>query len=334
MSTRADTVLPDCDTNPYYIYAPCYTRASAGIRVLHLLCHWLNRKGQRAYIVPFQDETHYTNLDLLTPLLTPEIEFHHFENGNVPIVLYPEVIPGNPLGGQKVARYVLNYPGLLGGETEYNPKELVWLYSQHLAKETDRCDGVLHMPVIDEKIFNSGTGLVRSGSVYYASKFKNLHKQKVFGIPSDSIEITRDLPDSPQPHEIAEMLQKAEYFYCFENTALATEAVLCGCPAVFVPNQFLKHPIAVEELGWDGFAWGTAPDELSRAKATVSRALFNYRQTVSEFFTQLERFIAATQYFSRQPLEGVRTRLNMQSLPGRKEKQSLASVILRFFGFA
>ena len=36
---------------PYYIVSPPYTEKSAGVKVLHMLCHALNMSGQRAYII-------------------------------------------------------------------------------------------------------------------------------------------------------------------------------------------------------------------------------------------------------------------------------------------
>ncbi len=39
--------------NPYYIVAPEYTRHSAGIKVLHMLCNALNRAGERAYLITY-----------------------------------------------------------------------------------------------------------------------------------------------------------------------------------------------------------------------------------------------------------------------------------------
>jgi hypothetical protein len=296
---NVDSILPNDDAKPYYVYAPRYTRASAGIRVLHLLCHWLNRSGQRAFIVPFQREPQYVSLDLLTPVLTQEIEQHHRNAGASPIVIYPEVISGNPLNAEFVVRYVLNYPGLLGGDRSFDSSEMVWVYSKHLASCVDRFDGILHMPVVDQKIFHAKDCGERSGTVFYATKYRKIHGQDVFDIPADATEITRDLPDSPSPMEIADMLRKAEYFFCFENTALATEAVLCGCPAVFMPNAYLSHPIAVDELGWDGFAWGASPEELLRAKSSVGLASRNYQATVRNFHNQLDDFISKTQNVSR-----------------------------------
>lgn len=324
-----EQILPDLGRHPYYVYAPAYTQMSAGIRVLHLLCHWLNRKGQLAYIVAFQDIRPYTNPELVTPLLTQEIADFHVSSGISPLVIYPEVVSGNPLKCGSVVRYLLNRPGLLGGDASFPEAEMVWAFSRYLAKEVAKCDGILHMPVLDERVFHPGSTQIRSGSAYYASKFKNIHKQEIFGIPTDAIEITRERPDSPTPQQIAEILRRSEYFYCFENTALATEAVLCGCPAVFVPNKFLDKPIAVEELGWDGYAWGTDPQELLRAKSTVAKGHQNYRRTIEDFFVQLAQFIVSTQAFAK------RTRhsppMLLEAIFPAKRDHSIMRLIERWF---
>lgn len=289
------SLVPDLSTNPYYIVAPRYVQNSAGIRVLHLLCHWLNRLGERAYIVPLGQYDQLTSPDLLTPLLTPELVAHHTAQGRMPIVVYPEVARGNLLNADCVVRYVLNVPGLLGGDQTYPSEEMVWAYSQQLAEMCERFDGVLHMPVIDQNVFYPVDSQVRSGAVFYAAKFQTIHGQKVFGLPDDAVEITRGQPKSQTPAEIARLLQSAEVFYCFENTALATEAVLCGCPAVFMPNPYLNKPIALDELGWDGYAWGADPAEVDRARRTVSQGQANYSLTVETFFEQFRRFVHATQ---------------------------------------
>lgn len=294
------SLVPDLSRNPYYIFAPRYVQHSAGIRVLHLLCHWLNRLGERAFIVPLQHDGQVTNPDLLTPLLTQELVAHHASQGRMPIVVYPEMARGNRLNAACVVRYVLNVPGHLGGDRTYPPGEMVWAYSQQLADLCERCDGVLHMPVIDQNVFHPVEGQARSGAVFYAAKFQSDHGQKVFGLPEGAIEITRGLPESQTPAEIAKLLQRAEVFYCFENTALAIEAVLCGCPAVFMPNPYLDKPISLNELGWDGFAWGNEAAEVERARATVLQGQANYARTVATFFEQFRRFVDATQAHAEQ----------------------------------
>jgi hypothetical protein len=131
--------------------------------------------------------------------------------------------------------------------------------------------------------------------VFYAAKYRQAHGQEPFGMPEDAIEITRDVPGSQSPREIARLLQTCETFYCFENTAMAIEAVLCGTPAVFMPNDYLEKPIALDELGWDGYAWGNSAAEVARARATVVKGQENYERLIGRFHDQLAGFVLATQ---------------------------------------
>ncbi|MGB0697035.1 MAG: hypothetical protein ACPGOY_15380 [Rhodospirillaceae bacterium] len=290
------SLLPDTETHPYYIFSARYTRTSAGIRALHLLCHWLNKSGMRAHVAFFGRELGvHTHPDLLTPMLTQEvIDFHHSQ-GKTPIIIYPEVISGNPANADCVVRYVLNIPGLLGGDTTFPESDLVYGFSKRLAECCGRPESILHVPVLDTTTFTATPEEERTEVCFYAQKYQLVHKQKVFGLPEGAIEITRDRPDSHLPPEIADLFRRSKVFYCFENTALASEAVLCGCPAVFMPNDHLDWPIALDELGWDGFAWGDSPEELDRAVRTVGQGRDNYQKTIDLFFTQLKSFIAATQ---------------------------------------
>ncbi|MGC4074594.1 MAG: hypothetical protein QM760_19255 [Nibricoccus sp.] len=45
------------NTNPIYIVTPPYQRISAGVKVLHSLCHYLNLFGEQAFVVPYAVET-------------------------------------------------------------------------------------------------------------------------------------------------------------------------------------------------------------------------------------------------------------------------------------
>lgn len=285
--------------HPYYISAPKYRYSSAGIRALYLLCHSLNRLGFDAFITnqPWSEyKAPWTTAELKAPMLTNQIAKYHFENGVTPIVLYPETITGNPLKAPVVARWVLNFPGLLGGDKTYATDEIIFGFSSELASAGGNPEGVLHMPTVDTRIFHpSEEEIERNGCCYYADKFKNCHKANPHPITSDCFEITRGQPDSPSPSQIADILRKSKVFYTYENTALATEAVLCGCPAVFIPNPYLTKMIASEELGTEGYAWGTDPAEIERATSTVAQGAANYLRTYNAYWEQLDKFIAITQ---------------------------------------
>ncbi len=284
--------------HPYYIVAPRYTRTSAGIKVLHLLCHALNRLGERAYIIthpycppPFV----VTNPEFNTPLLTKHILDNDYEAGLSPIVIYPETVTGNPFLAPFVVRYVLNFPGLLGGATHYDPDEFCVAYSEHLAQSLPDCRMSLFFPASDPRVFNPYPRVPRQGSCFYAGKYKYFHGGELFDITRDSVEITRDRPESQTPEQIADLFRRSEVFYTYDNTALAIEALLCECPVVFLPNPYMDRMIGLRELGSDGIAWGTADEDVARATRTVHDASQRYLALFSAIRTKLPEFVAQTQ---------------------------------------
>ena len=283
--------------NPYYIITPRFVRTSAGVKALHLLCHCLNRAGQEAYVLiypesPLED---LTNPALLTPLITAEVIAAHQKRGVSPIVVYPETIPGNPLGAHSVVRYVLNFPGHLAGDKTYSPREIVFGYSSVLAAAGGAPSQVLFIPASNASLFTPGPPRERKGSCFCAMKYRLVHGGEPGPATAHAVEITRDTPESQQPEEIAELFRTCELFYTYENTALALEAALCLCPTVFLPNPWLTEVIAARELGMDGFAWGDDPAEIARAKATVHLARERYLATYPQFWEQLGVFVSVTQ---------------------------------------
>ncbi len=289
--------------NPYYIVTPAYRRASAGIRCLHMLCHHLNLSGEMAYLLQDPDlrdpEAMVTGTDLLTPILTHAIATDHFKRGQQPIVVYPETVKGNPFNAEIAVRYLLNFPGLLGGDEWFPDEEIRFAYSEVLGKAAGCENNILFIPPIDTSVFKPPPeGMVRQGSCFYADKFQKIHGGVLDDCTRGSTEILRGSDKDQTHHEIADLLQRSELFYTYENTALAIEAVLCGCPAVFIPNPYLKGIIASAELGPEGYAWGTDADEIARAKATVRSGADNYLRKAGGFERQLSRFIAKTTEFA------------------------------------
>jgi hypothetical protein len=286
-----DSIFPKA-RHPFYIVTPPYVRSSAGIKALHLLCHHLNLLEQPAFIVAhpnFAPEETLSNPDWNTPLLTQALVRHHHAQGLTPIALYPETICGNPLRAPVVMRYVLNYPGLLGGDVSYDASEIVYGYSSRLAEAAGAPGRVLFIPVSDGSVFHppGPDAPPRRGTCFWAAKYRYFHNGELFPVTRDSLEITRDLPDSPDPRQIADLLRRSEVFYAYENTALAIEAVLCGCPAVFLPNPHFTESIGQEELGWDGFAWGDDEAEIARARSTVAQGRERYLKLNDLFWKQL-----------------------------------------------
>ncbi len=297
LDAQKKLVFPSGKRHPYYIAAPSWGRGdSAGVRALYLLCHALNRTGQSAYIIFPSRRKRRVPLDLLTPILTDDMARHHFYEGLVPILVYPEVTFGNPFRGAVVARWILNFPGLLGGDIRYDSSELLFGYSSELA-EAAGSGNVLHVPTIDTRVFHPCISVQnRSGACFYAHKFRKAHPEApLFPITEGATEITKGLPHSQTPQQIAELFRRSEVFFAYENTILVFEAILCGCPAVLLPNVHLTCPIGREELGSDGYSWGAEPESVARAKATVAQGALNFLKTYDIFWEQLDQFVAMTQ---------------------------------------
>lgn len=292
-------------TYPYYIYTPRWIDSSAGIKALHYLCHSLNQKGHKAYLV-FSEPEHRglprVNVELQTPILDSETARAHFNAGATPIVLYSETVPGNPLGGTAVVRYLMNFQGALGGPESFLDSEMLIAFSKTISESalkenTQEVIPVLFIPPIDPRDFQF-TDEKESYQVVYAGKYRSF-----VGIPPKvgnlkSFEIYRDGPRMQTRKKVIKLLQKADVVYSFENSSIVTEAILSGTPACFVENAFLGEVIAKEELGDFGMSKSQKPEDIEEARKTVKLGREIYFQRISEFFENLDLFIEETQFFA------------------------------------
>lgn len=282
--------------HPYIVVAPNYVRTSAGVRAMHRLCHALNRAGQTAFVT-----SSVTSGELLTPQMNPALVDYINSKGLNPIVIYPEIIEGNPIGGSCVVRYLLNFPGLLGGPSRVDPSEFTisWAKGMNISAPPDD-EFVLYIPVVDQSVFYPPKDeVVRSGSCFYWEKYKYFLEGTLTHNDPDSFEIRRQGPSILSPTEIASLFRRSELFYCYENSMLSLEAMLCGCPVVLMPNEHFQSVIGGSDLGMDGMAWGNSPAEIERARATVSRVAGNYTAFVAVFEERLREFIKVTQERAR-----------------------------------
>ena len=290
--------------HPYYIFAPFYSRTSAGIRVLHHLCHSLNESGERAYLILPAAVPPGTgvNPDLRTPLLTREQIAADFEAGRTPVMVYPETLRGNPFAAPLVVRYLLNLPGALGGDAEFPASEYCVGHTDILSRSVPKALCTLFLPVSDPNQFRPDPSVRRQGTCFYASKYQLLHRGTLLEVTRNSTEILSDLGGTfklnrpiQTREQIIALFQRSEAFYCYENSSLALEALLCGCPVVFLPNPHLKSSFAGEEFGNDGIAWGTSPEALEHARSTVHLVRQRYASLLQRFEEQLREFVARTQ---------------------------------------
>lgn len=290
--------------NPYYIFCPPIKLHSAGVTVLHRLCHSLNLLGYPAFLVierEYRNKLGYPLFSSDSSLITPELTFdlaqQHKAERLTPIVVLPDSVKGDPLASPFVCRYYLNYPGHLGGDQVVDPNEMCLSYSENIRARIGGRGHVLFLPISDPNLFQPPVEslLSRKGSCFYAAKFRHFHGGEIADSMKRNFEITRDSDLSLKKAELARLFGRSEFFYCFENSALAVEAALCGCPVVFMPNSHFTEVIAEKELGMNGFAWGDSAEELQRAKNSVHLFREIYLKQVEQVEFALRSFIDVSQ---------------------------------------
>ncbi len=183
----------------YVIVAPTYRQNSAGIVVLYELQKWLIRFGQDAIVLNWNAP---------------------FPVDDDDIVVYPEVVSGNPLGAKHVVRYILNIPGKLGGDTSYDKTEKLIAYDEALSKYSN--GRVLKVPRPERFFFNKG--YERTVNCFWVGKGKDYNHP----VTRNCIEITYQWP--ARRYELAELLNRTKTLYTYDEcTALIWEAINCGC---------------------------------------------------------------------------------------------------------
>lgn len=214
---------------PYLIWSYDYSHASAGPKALHRLCHELNVAGETAYIPEFWA----TNPDWHEP--THAIEWQGSPNRlRMPeyIAVYPEIVPGNPWNAPHVARWVLNVPGKLGGDTTYAPDEMVFTWDPQFLADVP----TLYVPTLETDIYFDRHE-PRSGELFYLGKTPG----DSHGAPPITLEMRLDR------YALADALNHATVLWCSDPmTGMADIARLCGCP-VEMPYGRLEPDSFAEE---------------------------------------------------------------------------------------
>jgi hypothetical protein len=265
----------------WIIYSPEFSNVSNGVFVLYKLCHDLNALGFKSFV------TNSTNIpdSLHTPIISYDEALEKLKDPKVSVI-YPETISGNPLMAKSVVRWVLNSPGLLGGETTYKENEAVFLYSEvYRDYVKNKIDGTLYVPAIDESIFYPPPETsARTLTCYYVGKSKYVtgHVDT-----NESFEITRK---TPAKKELGKIFRVASMLYCFDNsTLLIFEALSCGCPVTIIPDgTHSKKDYLNLELGTDGIIWGqegylTGPLDVQKLISQYSAVKQNYQTNLIEF---------------------------------------------------
>lgn len=272
----------------FIIFSPSYNEKSGGIVVLHKLCHLLNELGHDAKLFPHReqfviDKTNFfkifkvffkfeikslfrgykTNSSLNTPVITrkqlPIID-------DETVVVYSELVLGNPLNAKNVVRWLLHQPGFHTGQVMYNPGELLFKFNsaiddfEYPGSRTSVCElKVIHYPLEHYNLKHIPDK--KEGIAYCIRKGKN--KPIVHDLSNST------LVDDLSHKDVANVFKKSKTFISYDTyTAYSIFAVLCGCESVVIPDENVtEEEWYPKETDRYGIAYGF--DNITKSKLTA-----------------------------------------------------------------
>jgi hypothetical protein len=275
------------------VYAPEYVHWSAGIKILYKLHDAIKETGREVYLLnhgrsPLKQKWKTSRL---VSKLNRERETRIF------VAIYTESIIGNPLKARNRIRWILNYPGLLGGEAEFE-QEYILAYSHNIAKKMMRPGG--EMPdslFIAALSANEITNLTPISEKLSRKPYELLYAQKyraLGGVPLPSsnttIEITRFDRKAQSRQETLDLVRGARAIHVYENSTIITEAQLCEVPVFCHRNEYFDELIAENELGVEGTSWEIGESPKLDSKSVRTRLLHLESGLVARVDTALLKF--------------------------------------------
>lgn len=304
----------------FLVFAPSYNPEGGGDVVLHRLCAILNELGHEAWLHPyFSGMPAYPNNipDVARSTLKWFIAKHFFRyrtrpDWNTPvlkrfdaahsddwIVIYPEIVFGNPLRAKNVVRWLLYKPGFHTGQIFYGSNDLLVSFNEfsddfHFPgahKSASRLY-VLSFPFEHYNLEGALPPEQRSGTAYCLRKGKG---RPIVHDLDNSI-----LIDGMSHAEVASVFKRVKTFISYDlYTAFSSFAVLCGTASVVIPEPGRTREGWYENRAETyGVAYGF--DDLAWARETADKVLGRLREKEALSIESVRQFVTeANQYFSR-----------------------------------
>jgi len=298
----------------FVVYAPPFDENSGGRIALHRLCDLLNQNGEEAYMyievrMPLINDHKSLLMKILYPLRfakylflkyvynayginkslkTPKVDFSTIKNNSNTVVIYPEIVSGNPLNGKNVVRWLLHKPGFHTGEINYGKNDIYFFYQVIFNDPTlnPYDDHLLTVLWFRDDIYKQTNFGKRKGTCYMVRKGKN---RKIVHDAEDS-----NLLDGKSHEEVAKAMNECEYFISYDmETMYSQYAVLCGCKSIVIPKEGVsKDEWQPKKEFQYGIAYGFDDiDEASKTKHLVYDVLKKIEsesnQSVKNFITKI-----------------------------------------------
>lgn len=265
----------------YVIGYSHFNERCGGQVALYFLCHLLNSVGCKAFM---SGGSPRNSLNLNCPIMPQTL---NLQSEDV-IVVYPEVICGNPLKAKNVVRWILSTIGVHGGSAEtHQPEDLIVGFRKEfsgngcLITEENQVN-IFYMIDWYKNLFNS----VREKTCYLVHKGRKYH-EKFDQHPTDSIKI-----DGKSHKEVAKIFNESHTFYSYDlNSGYSKYAALCGCDSIIIPRPNLDFKDWIKRSR-DRFGIAYGLEDLPRARKTLLLAQKTAKEQESINLQNIKKFIS------------------------------------------
>lgn len=262
-------------TQPFYIDAPDFDEGSVRAVQLHVLCDTLNQLGYEAYV-----NASCTKLSgrLWTPRLTPQVQAAHYKASKLPITV--TMRRGTQRQHDRDIGLIARFSP--EGSMEHNVEQPCGRMNLSWPETTEPGPVIdVFMPYADPEIFCRPTAMQHTGAdqqpLVYAEQFQS-HGGQLRQEHADLKDLSPSSAGASTAHERAAWLQQASCLFVYEDSVIATEARLCGCPVVFVSNDKTLTTHTPGEWFNDGARWNSLPAVNSADAQQLEQELRVFRQ--------------------------------------------------------
>lgn len=206
------------------------------------------------------------------------------------IVLYPELVYGNPLRAKNVVRWFLFHNRFPDSPDAYGKNELVFSFREYFNDyNLNPSCRLLNLNYFNKNLYKQTNFGERQGVCYIIRKGKNRPDlPKTFDGP---------VIDNLSEKEKVAVFNKCKFCYDYDTqTFYASIAVVCGCVPIVVmePGKTKEDYLGIGDKDW-GKAYGETPEEIEYAVKTrpLRLKMLNFdeqnRKSVDFFLSEIHK---------------------------------------------
>jgi len=293
----------------FIIFAGSFNQDIGGVVALHKLCDMLRQEGHEAYLWPENLPT----FEPASPFRTGRRVWRYYRRNQAAryktwpglqtpiarqrdlreaIVVYPEVVDGNPLKAKHVVRWLLHKPGFHTHRINFGPGERFFFYLKAFDDPTLNPDGenLLRVPAFSADLYRQTNFGERRGTCYLMRKGKG---RKIVHDLADSV-----LIDGMSHSESAEVFNRVQTCVSYDTyTLYSVFAALSGCISIVVPEEGVtKEQWFPDPRDRYGLAYGF--DDVEHALQTRHLLLAHLQTQAEETKESVRRFVRkCAEYF-------------------------------------